>query len=136
MTYLTSIFQRVENAKKKRFIIGDFNLNCISYNEGSNLKHFYHKVFELGFIPLIDKPTRACQNSAIIIDNILTNCAFHNTLKKAIIQSDISDHFPIIITIQTEKNQSKCQTLVYNKRDFNETRQLSSNNCLFFIGGM
>ena len=26
--------------------------------EDSNIKHFYHKVFEFGFIPLIDKPTR------------------------------------------------------------------------------
>ena len=107
--YLVSIFQGVQNEKKKSFIIGDFYLNCLNYNEDSNIRHFYHKVFGLGFIPLIDKPTRVYKNSAAIIDNILTNCVFDNTLQKAIIKSDISDHFPIIFTIQTGKNQNKFQ---------------------------
>ena len=80
-------------------------------------------MFELGFIPLIDKPTRYCKNSVTIIDNILSNCLFDNTLKKAIIKSDISDHFPIIFTIQTGKTQSKYQTLVYNKSDFDEANE-------------
>ena len=107
--YLASIFQGVQNEKNKIFIIGDFNLNCLNYNEDSNIRHFYHKVFELRFIPLIDKPTMVCKNSATIVENILTNCVFDNTLKKAIIKSDISDNFPIFLTIQTGKNQSKCQ---------------------------
>ena len=76
-------------------------------------------MFELGFIPLIGKPTRFCRSSVTIIENILTNCVFDNTLRKAIIKSDISDHFSIIFTIQARKKQSKCQTLVYNKREFN-----------------
>ena len=80
-------------------------------------------MFELGFILLIDKPARACKNSATIIDNILTNCVFENTLKKAIIKADNSNHLPIIVTIQTGKNQSKCQTLVYNKRELNEANK-------------
>ena len=65
-------------------------------------------MFALEFISLIDKPERVCKNSATIIDNILTNCVFDDTLKKA----DISDHFPISFTIQTGKNQSKYQTFV------------------------
>ena len=121
--YLASIFQGVQNEKKKSFIIGDFNLNCLNYNEDCNIRHFCHKVYELGFILLIDKPPRICKNSATIIDNILTNCVFDNTLQKAIIKTDISDHFRIIFTIQTGKNQSKCQTLVYNKREFNEANK-------------
>ena len=105
LSYLASIFQGVENEKKKIFINGDFNLNCLNYNEDSNIRHFYHKVFELGFIPLIDKPTRVCKNNETIIDNILTNCVFDNTLKKAIIKSDISDHFPVIFTIKVKKSK-------------------------------
>ena len=120
--YLASIFQGVQNEEKKMFIIGDFNL-CLNYNEGSNIRRFYHKLFKLRFISLIDKPTRVRKNSAAIIDNILTNCIFDNTLKKAIIKNYISDHFPIIFTIQTRKNQRKCQNRVYNKREFNEANK-------------
>ena len=82
-------------------------------------------MFELEIFPLIDKPKMVCKYSATIIDNILTNCVFDNTLKKVIIKSEISDHFPITFTIQTEKNQCKCQTLVYNKRDFNEANKVA-----------
>ena len=123
--YLTLIVQRAQNKKKfyKRFIIKDVNLNCLNYNEDNNIKHFYHKLFQLGFIPLIDEHTIVCKNSATIIGNILTNCVFDNTLKRAVIKSDISDHFPIIFTIQTGRNQSKYRTLVYYKRDFNEANK-------------
>ena len=38
--YLASIFQGVLNEKKKSFITGDFNLNCSSYNEDRNIRHF------------------------------------------------------------------------------------------------
>ena len=63
LTAYPSIFQGVQNEKKKIFVIGDFNLNCLNYNEDNKIRHFCHKVFELGFIPLIDKPTRVCKNS-------------------------------------------------------------------------
>ena len=101
-------------------------INCLNYNEGSITKHFYHKVFELGFIPFLSKTMRIIKNSVIIIDNILTNCVFDDTLKKSVIKSNTSDQFLIIFTIQTGKNQTKCQILGYNKRDFNE-----ANNAAF-----
>ena len=133
--YLASIFQGVLNENKKSFITGDFNLNCSSYNEDRNIRYFYHKVFEFGFILFIDKPTRVCEYSATIIDDILTNFVFDNTLKKAIIKSDITDHFPILFYYSDGKN--KFQTLVYNKRDLTrQIRRLSSNNYLFSGGGM
>ena len=47
-----SIFQGVQNEKNKSFVIGDFNLNCLNYNEDGNIRHFYHKVFELGLFLL------------------------------------------------------------------------------------
>ena len=78
-------------------------MNCLNYNEDSNIKHFYHKVFQLGFIPVMDKPTRFGKNSVIIIYNILTNGIFDNNLKKSIIKCDISDQFTITFTIQAGK---------------------------------
>ena len=121
--YLASKFKGVQNEKNKSFIIGNFNLNCLKCNEDSNIRYFHDKLFELGFIPLIEQSTKVCRNSATINENILTNCVFDNTLKKAINKSDISDHFPIAFTIQTEKNQGKYQTLVYNKRNFNKANK-------------
>ena len=45
---------------------------------------------------------------------------YNNALQKTIIKSDISDHFLVNFTIQPGKNESKCQTLINNKRDFDE----------------
>ena len=59
--------------KKKLFVIGNFYLNCLNYNEDSNIKHVDHKLFELGFIPFTDKLTRVCKNSMKRIGNIFTN---------------------------------------------------------------
>ena len=50
-------------SENKSFIISDFNLNCLNYNEESNIKHFYHKLFEFVFIPLIDKATKLCKDN-------------------------------------------------------------------------
>ena len=70
---LASIFQGVQNEERVSFIISNFNLNYLNYNENSNIRHVYHKVFELGFIPLINRPTRVCKTSATIIGSLLTN---------------------------------------------------------------
>ena len=44
---LASIFQRVQNEKKKSFMIGNFSLNCLKYNIGRNIKHFTTNLFLL-----------------------------------------------------------------------------------------
>ena len=75
--------------KKKSFVSGDFNLNCLNCNEDRNKIHFYHKTLGHGFIPLIEKPSRVCQSSVTIIENILNHCIFDNALKKTVIKSDI-----------------------------------------------
>ena len=36
--YLISIFQRAQN--EKSLIISNFNLDCLDYNDDSNIKHF------------------------------------------------------------------------------------------------
>ena len=68
-------------------------------------------MFELWFIPLISKPRRVCKSRVTIIDNILTDCVFDNTLKKAIIKSDISDHSQIILLFRIEKIKANVKLL-------------------------
>ena len=48
-------------------------MNCFNYNEDRNIKYFYHKVFQLGFTPVMEKPTR-------VGNNIRTNGVFDNNL--------------------------------------------------------
>lgn len=53
------------------------------------------KLCTLSFFPLITKPTRVQSHAATLIDNIyFNNIASHN-MTNGILNTDISDHFPV-----------------------------------------
>ncbi|XP_057289791.1 uncharacterized protein LOC130612454 [Hydractinia symbiolongicarpus] len=80
------------------YLVGDFNLNVLDFNTNKSVQNFFNSVFQNGFIPLINKPTRVTRLSATAIDHIITNDFTNTTIKTGIIKTDISDHFPIFIT--------------------------------------
>ena len=80
-------------------------MNCLKYHENANTKHFYDNIFLKGAIPIINRPTRISEHSPSLMDNILTIDIFNNSLKKGIIKSDLSDHFPIFFSIQLTKEK-------------------------------
>ena len=70
-------------------------MNCLKYHEYSKTKHFYGNIFEKGAIPIMNCPTRISEHLAILTDNILTTAISNNTLKKGIMNLNVSDHFAI-----------------------------------------
>ena len=78
-------------------------MNCLKYRVNPKTKHFYDNIFEKGAIPIINRPTQISKHSASLIDNILTTDIFNNSLKKGIVKSEVSDHFPIFFSIQLTK---------------------------------
>ena len=70
-------------------------MNCLKYHENAKTKYFYDDIFEKGVISII----------LSLIDNILTTDVFSNTLKKGMIKSDVSDHFPIFFSIRLTKEK-------------------------------
>ena len=86
--------------KKISYMLLDFNMICLSYHDNAKTKHFYDIIFEKGAIPIINCPTQIAENSANIIDNILTTDIFNISLKKDIIKLDVSDPLLIFLSIQ------------------------------------
>ena len=119
--YLKHIFNKITNRGKKIFVIGDLNINCLSYGSNSETKSFFDNIFQLGVIPIINKPTRITPTSITAIDNILTNSFFDLTLKTGIIKTDISDHFPIYFSTKTETSYENVPSGKYYKRIINDT---------------
>ena len=76
--------------------MADFNIGLLT-NETNNLTaEFIHNMFANMFCPAISQPTRITQQSATLIDNIITNIHEY-PIKSGILYNDIiSDHFPII----------------------------------------
>ena len=109
-------------------------MNCLKYHENAKTKPFYYNIFEKGVIPIINRPTRISEHLASLIDSILTENIFKNSLKKVIIKSDVSDHFPIFFSVQLTKEKLQ-QGVIKKKRKrvFNKPNITSLNNCLYFI---
>ena len=108
-----NMIEKSVSEKKIIYMIGDFKMNCLKYHAHAKTKYFYDNIFEKGAIPIINCPTRISEHSANLIDNILTTDFFNNSLKKGIIKSDVSDHFPILFSIRlTKEKLQKCATKI------------------------
>ena len=127
---LNHIFQCANKEKKGFFVLGDFNTNCLNYDCDNEVRDFYNNVFQNGAIPLINKPTRVTCTTATLIDNIFTNNVFDTSLKKGIIKSSISDHFPIFVAINISKNKVKNRTIELKLRTFSERNKQNFTNDL------
>ena len=57
---------------KAAFLWGDFDLNVEDYDTNEIVKNVFNLIFQNGFLPLIQRPTRVTRTSATAIDHILT----------------------------------------------------------------
>ena len=55
------------------YIMGDFNIDLIKTGTHGPTSDFIEGVTSVGFYPLISLPTRLTNNTATLIDNILTS---------------------------------------------------------------
>ena len=117
--FLNDILKKSIHENKLYYLIGDINLDCFQYHTNCGIKIFYNELFEHGAFPLINKPTRITQTSATLIDNIITTDIFNKSLKKGIIKSDVSDHFPIFFSININTIIISQQEQTVKKRYFN-----------------
>ena len=85
-------------------ICGDFNIYLKNCNICKNAEVFLEKCHGLGCSPIINRPTRIDlnKNSFTIIDNFFTN--LYCSTFSGIIISDLSDHFPIILSLDINKS--------------------------------
>ena len=116
---------RASNSKKPIIIAGDYNLNCLDYDSKSTIKEFYDQIMEFQMIPIINKPTRVTTSSMTLIDNFLTTAFFDATLKKGIIKHSLSDHFPIMMSIDIPKREERNEKVEVQMRDINEVNKQS-----------
>ena len=94
---------------------------------------FYDRIFAHGCIPLITKPTRVTSKTVSLTDNIFTNLVFDTSLKlkKGIIGSDVSDHFPVFVSISLRsKIHKENQKITIHKRVMYDTNLTAFNKDL------
>ena len=85
--------------------MGDFNINLLHVETSRYAYDLLLSLQSFSFIPTIDKPTRVYNNSATLIDNILTN-KFDVKITSGNIISDISGHYSQFCVFQTSLENS------------------------------
>ena len=92
-SYLNELLENISKEHKFIFLLGDFNVNLLNYNEHNQTNEFLDSLASNSFIPLILKSTRITSHSNTLVDNI-----FSNVIDPDIISGNstatISDHQP------------------------------------------
>ena len=92
----------------------DHNLDLLKQDKHRPTHEFIEMNLEYQLIPTITKPTRITRSTATLIDNIIVGKNFQMIMDPSIIVSDISDHYPCLLTIPDEtlfkKHAKRIQT--------------------------
>ena len=113
---------------KQKYLIGDINLNSLDYETKKSVKKFFNFSFKNSIFPIITRPTRVTRTTITSIDHILTNAILTNTVHSGILQTDISDHFPIFTFIEDEITKNESGTTTIFKREINEKTKETFKN--------
>ena len=70
--YLNKLLENISKEQKSIFLLGDFNVNLLNYNEHNRANEFLDSLASNSFIPLILQPTRITSHSNNLIDNIFS----------------------------------------------------------------
>ena len=91
---------------KSVFLCGDYNIDLLKINANDNFNIFYENVISSSFIPSITLPTRICDTTSTLIDNIYTN-SVDKICTSGILIRPISDHQMYFCMINSNTCQSE-----------------------------
>jgi hypothetical protein len=122
---INEMLEKIDKENELSYLMGDYNIDLLKSESCDYTNNFIEQLFISSFFPLITKPTRITHHTATLIDNIFTNNLEElEDSTNDIIFSDISDHFPIVHTFNTNilsKTTTKKLTSVSYQRLFNKT---------------
>jgi hypothetical protein len=113
--HIENLFRNISNSGCESYVFSDTNVNILRSDQFTT--SLLETALNFGFIQLIKKATRLCNNKYALIDHIFTN-ANNSQVCTGTIVNDISDHFPIFIQLSQTKVKSK--TGKVTKRDMSE----------------
>ena len=105
-------------------LAGDFNYNLNQIPLNNHALSFSNLLSSYGYVQLIYKPTRVHKTSKTLLDNIYINRTT-KVLKSGVIMHDLSDHFPIFMTLNfdTSFQEQSPQHRVFDKRKMEQLNE-------------
>ena len=120
--FLNNLLKKINQEQKKVFLLGDFNIDLMHYNEHKPTNEFLDSLASNSYLPYIIQPSRHTSHSRTLIDNI-----FSNVISKDIIcgniTATISDHLPqFLVSPNTFANPPSNKSNVF-ERDWSKFDQ-------------
>ena len=78
--YLNKLSENISKEQKSIFLLGDFHVNLLNYNEHNQTNELLECLASKSFISLILQPTRITSRSNTLIDNIFSNVIDTNVI--------------------------------------------------------
>ena len=91
--YLNKLLENISKEQKSIFLLRDFNVNLLNYNEYNQTNEFLDYLAPNSFIPLILQPTRITSHSNTLTDNVFSNVFDPDTVSGNL-TATISDQLP------------------------------------------
>ena len=104
---------KVFKINQRYILLGNFNIDFTKRDSTVNVKAYADHLSNLGCNRLIGKPTRITTTPQSIIDHIYTNIAFAKDTSTSVVQTDISDHLPVVAQLSSlncAKHEPKVMT--------------------------
>ena len=90
---LNPLFDKLSKENKQLFLLGDFSINLLNYNDHEPTNEFLDTFVSNSFLPYILQPTRLTSHSKTLIDNKFPNVISYEVISGNI-TATISNHIP------------------------------------------
>ncbi len=110
--------------------MGDFNIDLIKCNSNPRSVEFLDLLFSFGLLQIVTKPTRCTDNSASLIDHVITNQSAPS-FSSIILTTKISDHFPVIYFPLSKLHIEKPKN--FTSRNFSHENMVKFENSIASI---
>ena len=99
--------------------MADFNIDLLKTDTNGQTTDFNHGMFASAFYPTMSRPTKVTQQTATLIDTIITNM-YEYPVTSGILYNDISDHFPVFNFYSMERSKLEKYTTVHRLKASSE----------------
>ena len=107
--FLEPFMEKFDKENKKKYIIGDFNIDLLKVDENSTSSSFFDIMTSNLFVPHIIHPTRITPTSKTLIDHIWSNSVNYDEGASGNLTFSLSDHLAQFLIIPEECHRIKKQ---------------------------
>ena len=130
--HINELLDKISKKKKRIFVLGDFNVNLLKYNEDQSTNKYLGSLALNSLIPNTLQPTSLTSHSNTFIGNIFVN-VFSSEAVFGNITATISDHLPQFLFIPNVLSNPLCNKSNTLERDWSKSNKenfiLESNWC-------